>query len=187
MLIKSVLAAIPNYFIVVLKITSKVLTTIQKLIKGFLWLGNLNDSRKIPLISLQDMSQIPSVGGAGIHDLATRNEAFGGKLIWHMYCKFQSKWCQIMQQKYLDNNDPSRILTISNPPKGSVIWDFMIASRKIIVDFISWEVNNGLSINFWNDSWNGYIPISKSGISLNVIQVAELHWGSHFNHYVVCL
>ena len=89
-----------------------------------------------------------------------------------------------MQQKYLDNNDPSRILTISNPPKGSVIWDFMIASRKIIVDYISWEVNNGSSINFWNDSWNGQIPLSKSGISLNVIQVSELHWGSQFNHYM---
>ena len=35
--IKSVLAAIPNYFSVVLKIPSKVLKTILKLIKGFLW------------------------------------------------------------------------------------------------------------------------------------------------------
>ena len=42
-LIKSVLAAIPNYLIVVLKIPSRVLVTIQKLIKGFLWLGNLDD------------------------------------------------------------------------------------------------------------------------------------------------
>ena len=52
LLIKSVLAAIPNYFIVVLKIPSGVLDTIKKLIKGFLWSGNLDDSRKVPLISL---------------------------------------------------------------------------------------------------------------------------------------
>ena len=98
------------------------------------------------------MSQILKVGGAGLDDLSIRNEAFGGKLVWHMYCKFQSMWSKIMQQKYLDNNDPFRILTISNPPKGSIIWDFMIASHKIIVDYISWEVNNGSSINFWNNS-----------------------------------
>ena len=121
LLIKSVLAAIPNYFIVVLKIPSGVLDTIKKLIKGFLWSGNLDDSRKVPLISLQDMSHASKVGGAGIHDLALRNEAFGGKLIWHMYTKSQSTWCKIMQQKYLDNNEPSRVLSISNPPKGSVV------------------------------------------------------------------
>ena len=92
------------------------------------------------------MSLVSSVGGVGIHDLSIRNEAFGGKLIWHMYCKFQHMWCKIMRKKYLDNNDPSRILTISK------IWDFMIASHKIIVDQISWEVNNVSSINFWNNS-----------------------------------
>ena len=45
-----------------------------------------------------------------------------------MYTKPQSTWCKIMQQKYLDNNDPSRIFSILDPPKGSVIWDFMTAS-----------------------------------------------------------
>ena len=97
----------------------------------------MDDSQKILLISLQDMSHTPNVGGAGIHDLSLRNEVFGGKLIWHMYSKSQSTWCKIMQQKYLDNNDPSRVLKISNPPKGSIVWDFMIASCKIIVDYIS--------------------------------------------------
>ena len=52
------------------------------MIKGFLWSGNMDNSRKIPLISLQDMSQIPAVGGVGVHDLTKRNEAFGGKLVW---------------------------------------------------------------------------------------------------------
>ena len=144
----------------------------------------MDDSCKVPLISLQDISHASNVGGVGIHDLSFRNEAFGGKLIWLMYNKSQSMWCTIMQQKYLDNNDPSRVLSISNPPKGSVVWDFMIGSRKIIVDYISWEVNNGISINFWNDSLNGKIPLSKSGISLNIIHVVKTHWGLQLNQYV---
>ena len=56
LLIKSVLAAIPNYFFAILKAPLKILIQIQKMIKGFLWTGNMDDSRKIPLISLQDMS-----------------------------------------------------------------------------------------------------------------------------------
>lgn len=101
------------------------------------------------------MSQIPQVGGASVHDLTKQNEAFGGKLIWQMYNKPQSTWYKIMQQKYLDNNDPSRILSILDPPKGSVVWDFMIASRDIVVNYVSWEVNDGTRVNFWRDSWNG--------------------------------
>lgn len=97
----------------------------------------MDDSQKIPLISLQDMSHTPNARGTGIHDLSLRNEAFDGKLIWHMYSKFQTMWCNIMQQKYLDNNDLARVLMISNPAKGSVVWDFMIASHKVIVDYIS--------------------------------------------------
>ena len=48
----------------------------------------MDESHKLPLISLQDMSQIPNVGGVGVHDLSIRNEAFGEKLVWNMYCKF---------------------------------------------------------------------------------------------------
>ena len=144
----------------------------------------MDDSRKIPLISLQDMSQIPAVGGAGVHDLTKRNEAFGGKLVWQMYTKPQYTWCKIMQQKYLDNNDPSRILSILDPPKGSVIWDFMTASRNIVVNYISWEVNDGTKVNFWRDSWNGQIPLSNNLISLNIIEVSELHWGTQLYQYV---
>ena len=38
--------------------------------------------------------------------------------------------------------------------------------------------------NFWKDSWNGQIPLSNSGISLNIIEVSEHHWGSQLNQYV---
>ena len=76
-----------------------------------------------------------------MHDLTKRNVAFGGKLGCKMYTKPQSTWCKIMQQKYLDNNDPSRILSILDPPKGLVIWDFMTTSHNIVVNYVSWEIN----------------------------------------------
>ena len=60
----------------------------------------------------------------------------------------------------------------------------MTKLRKIIVDYISWEVNNGASINFWKDSWNGQIPLYKCGISLHIIEVSEHHWGTQLYQYV---
>ena len=106
------------------------------------------------------MAYPPTLGGAGIHNLSTRNKVFGGKLVWQMYTKPHSLWCQIMQQKYLDNNEPHRIFSMLDPPKGSVIWDFMIASRDIVLNNIYWELNCGDKINFQGDSWNGHLPLN---------------------------
>lgn len=53
-----------------------------------------------------------------------------------------------MQKKYLDNNDPSRILSMLDPPKGLTIWDFMIFSRDIVLKYVTWEVNNGSMVKF---------------------------------------
>ena len=59
-------------------------------------MDNMLDDKKIPLVSLQDMANTLAIGGAGVHDLLKRNEAFGGKLIWKMYHKPHNTWCQIM-------------------------------------------------------------------------------------------
>ena len=71
-----------------------------------------------------------------------------------------------------------------DPLKGSVIWDFMTASRNIVVNYVSWEVNDGTKVKFWRDSWNGQIPISNNLISLNIIEMLELHWGTQLYQYV---
>lgn len=115
LLIKSVLADIPNYYIDVLKAPKPVILHIEKIIRNFLWRGNLSDVKKIPLILLDNMASDKLSSGVGIHNISKRNLAFGGKLVWHMYSKSDSKWCQIMQAKYLGSLNPSRIFTISNP------------------------------------------------------------------------
>lgn len=75
-----------------------------EIIEGHLWTGNMNGAKKIMLFSLKDMEHVKSLGGARVHDLVNCNNAFGGKLVWHMYSKPLTKWCQNMQQKYLDKN-----------------------------------------------------------------------------------
>ena len=50
-----------------------------------------------------------------------------------------------------------------------------------MVNYVSWEVNDGSKVNFWRDSWNGQIPLSNNLISLNML---ELHWGTQLYQYV---
>lgn len=84
LLIKTILATIPNYYISVLKAPRSVIYQIEKLIREFLWKGNLIEEKKIPLISLKNMTLNKGVGGVGLHDISKRNKAFRGKLIWLM-------------------------------------------------------------------------------------------------------
>ena len=61
-----------------------------------------------------------------------------------------------------------------DPLKGSVIWDFMIASRDIVLNYISWELNCGDTINFWGDSWNGHPPLNSIPNIQNIVSIIEV-------------
>lgn len=41
-----------------------------------------------------------------------QNIALGAKLIWKLYYEPGKLWCKIMQKKYMDCEDPTRILTL---------------------------------------------------------------------------
>ncbi len=89
-----------------------------------------------------------------------------------------------MQEKYLDNNSPSRTLNISNPPNGLTICNFMLACRHVIVSYISWEVNNGEDILFWMDLWNGQ-PTLNIDQDLQVAKrIISTIWGTKLIDYV---
>lgn len=64
-----------------------------------------------------------------------------------------------MQSKYLDSHIPSIIFTVSNPLESSAMWNFMMSCRSVVTSYISWEVHDGVDIHFWNDFWNGHLPL----------------------------
>ena len=54
--------------------------------------------------------------GVALHDIATTNKVFGGKLALQMYSKAHAKWCSIMQEKYLDSPNFGIIFTLPSRP-----------------------------------------------------------------------
>lgn len=130
------------------------------------------------------MSHDKASGGVGLHDISTRNKAFGGKLVWKMYTKYHAKWCSIMQEKYLDSPSPSKIFTVSNPPLGSAIWNFMMSSKDIVCNYVTLEIHSGEKVKFWEDSWNGFPPLCRQEKLDEACQVLKAEWGSSFWDYV---
>ncbi|XP_057851792.2 uncharacterized protein LOC131061977 [Cryptomeria japonica] len=78
-----------------------------------------------------------------------------------MYRHLERLWCRIFQHKYLDVDDPKRILTIANSHGGLTAWRFLWDARKLIINHLTWRINNGKLANFWANSWNGHDQLDK--------------------------
>lgn len=89
-----------------------------------------------------------------------------------------------MQANYLDTSNPLRILTISNPPLGLAMWNFLTSCRSIITSFITWEIHDGKSVKFWEDSWNGKPPLENIQELQYVRVVLSREWGEIILDYV---
>ncbi|GLJ15270.1 hypothetical protein SUGI_0249820 [Cryptomeria japonica] len=101
-----------------------------------------------------------------------------------MYRSPEKQWCQIMQKKYLDNDDPMRILTADSLINGSTTWKFMKESRHIITNHISWKIGNGRKARFWHNSWNGHVEVIKVLGAQEWIHLAERECGEFVVDYI---
>ncbi|GLJ18314.1 hypothetical protein SUGI_0324070 [Cryptomeria japonica] len=118
-----------------------------------MWSG-AKEKRKISLIKWDVVCLSKSEGGSGLQKLEFQNLALGAKLSWKMFKCIDEVWCKLMWFKYLDDNDPYRILTIANSEGGPLVWRFMWDSREIITNHLKWKFGNGKKAKLWLDLWN---------------------------------
>lgn len=155
MMLKMVLSTILIYFMACLKLPASIEDSIVQLMRRFFWSGT-GESQKFPLMAWEKICKPFGARGAGVKQLHLMNMAMGVKLVWAMYQNGYQRWVQIMCKKYLDSAKDTRIFTIQNPPKGSAIWNFVLECRSIITKHITWELNNGRRVAFWEDSWEAH-------------------------------
>lgn len=113
-----------------------------------------------------------------------QNYSLGAKLIWKIYRQLDKPWCQIIQNKYLDNNDSSRILTIANLEGASAVWKFLSKCRHVITYHLSWRLGNGQRVLFWNDLWDGHQSLSKTFDLGNYVERLQEDFGCRVVDYV---
>ena len=58
------------------------------------------------LIKWENICKPKDLGGLGIKNLQWQNEALGEKLIQCLYKEREHKWAKILQNKYLNEDDP---------------------------------------------------------------------------------
>ena len=80
-LIESVLASLPTYFLSIFRITLKVKNDLEKRMRYFLWDG-CDNNKKDHLINWDIVSKAKNKWGLGIGNLMNRNKALFGKWLW---------------------------------------------------------------------------------------------------------
>ncbi|MCH83014.1 LINE-1 reverse transcriptase like [Trifolium medium] len=152
-LLKSVLSALPIYYLSFFKMPPGIISLIESLFKKFLW-GGSEESRKIHWLKWDRVCKPKESGGLGLRDLKLFNLALLGKWGWRLKSETNSLWHSVLTQRYGESLD-----RIDN--RSSVWWrDLNMALRFPRISGKGWfeenlrkVVGNGINTNFWSDPW----------------------------------
>ena len=117
-LIKSVMAAIPNYVMQGATLPIHLCEKLDKVNNDFLWDSSM-DKRKLHLVGWSKIIRPKDEGGLGIQAARAKNIALLAKLNWRLYQDKDSLWAKVLLSKYCsqlrwDSLDPDKLPCSSN-------------------------------------------------------------------------
>ncbi|GMJ00001.1 hypothetical protein HRI_003669300 [Hibiscus trionum] len=163
-LIKSVLSALPIYYMSLFKMPASIVQKLNSRMANFLW-GETGSSKKIHWLNWQQVCKPLSSGGLGIRNLATQNRVLLSKWAWKFAYERESLW----KRTICCTNNLSTLDIIPNPICGRFsnwIWKDVVKNF-FMNDDIGCKLRNNLkihmgdghSIAFWHDTWIGEAPL----------------------------
>lgn len=151
-LVVASLQSIHVYQMSVFKMPSKVIATLEGIMKRFLWSGS-EDRRRFHLVSWEKVCKPKWAGGLSVRRLGFFNEALLAKLGWRLTTDADAVWGRILARKYMGDNH--FLLEEGHCLIGSSIWKAIRSSRSILHEGMRWKLGDGESIKFWEDRWCG--------------------------------
>ncbi|KAK9278664.1 hypothetical protein L1049_028238 [Liquidambar formosana] len=104
-LVKSVLAAIPNYYMQTTALPVSICNSLDKMTRDFIW-GSTTDHRKVHLVGWDTVTKPRNLGGLGIRRTAIANKVCLAKLNWNL-AHDTKPWAQALKAKYQWGNRKS--------------------------------------------------------------------------------
>jgi len=154
-LVKSVLEAIPVYWMSLVWIPKGILESYRKACFRFLWSGK-KESQVTPWVKWEKIARPKEKGGWGLKNIFLFSRALAAKVGWRMLST-PSLWQKVVVQKYIA---PASVESwIRNPVKNkqgiSVVWKAVINSFSVISNKLAWKIGNGEKIRIGVDPWQG--------------------------------
>ncbi|GJY20523.1 RNA-directed DNA polymerase, eukaryota [Tanacetum coccineum] len=159
-LLKSVLGAIPTYYMSLFKAPEGIISLLEKMRNKF-FLGADTDDRKITWVCWNKVLAHKNKGGLGVNSLFALNLASIFKWIWRFLASSSSLWIKVIKSIHgnsgaLDNPYSSRL-------RNSTWIGILKAINKLkvkgvdLMGFCKIVIGNGSTTRFWHDIWYGDI------------------------------
>jgi hypothetical protein len=154
-LVKSVLEAIPVYWMSLSWIPKGILNAARKLTSKFLWSGK-SESHVIPWVRWEKIATPKAMGGWGLKNIFLFSKALAAKGGWCLI-NTSSLWTKVIFQKYIA--PVSLEAWIRSQPKtlkgASVIWKAILNAFPLIEIGLAWKIGNGNRLRLGSDPWSG--------------------------------
>jgi hypothetical protein len=87
------------------------------------------------------------------------NQIMGAKIWWRWMKTPDALWAQIWKNKYAPSMQLDQLIRHNVKIQGSNIWNTAWQNKDIIQKHAFWEIRNGDSARFWQDSWQQLKPL----------------------------
>jgi hypothetical protein len=145
-LVKSVLEAIPIYWMSIAWIPKGILEKLRHICFAFLWQGQ-KEIHTRPWVTWDKISIPKALGVWGLKNIFRFSTVLAAKCGWRLIST-TNLWTEVILQKYIS---PSSLFDwIRNPQKnfrgGSIFWKTIVKSFHLISDRLAWRVKDGCSV-----------------------------------------
>lgn len=152
-LVNSVLSAMPTYYMCSLQLPVAVIENIDRARRHFLWRGKDLNSNKKSLVAWGKVCRPKLKGGLGVIDLRVQNRALLLKQLGKFFNRqLHIPWVNLIWSSHYPNNLPQHANLC-----GSFWWKDIIQLETLFRGIAHPIINNGASVSFWNDLFNGRV------------------------------
>ncbi|GKV49617.1 hypothetical protein SLEP1_g56358 [Rubroshorea leprosula] len=159
-LLKSILSALPIFYMSLYLLPNSVLEELIRIQRNFLW-GGTGSIKKISWVKWEDVCRDKAKGGLGVPDLQRKNWAMIGKWWYRLGDGVESLWKRVVREKYYGGREEVDITSIECL-RVSKLWRDIIRIgglslklRNMLVVGFKWEVGEGNRVEFWSNRWVG--------------------------------
>ncbi|GLT73561.1 hypothetical protein SLA2020_454110 [Shorea laevis] len=154
-LAKSVLAAVPNYYMQSSLLPASIHKEIDQISRNFIW-GSEVEQRKIHLVNWNIVSSPRHLGGLGLKSAKETNLVAMCKLNWRLHQEKDKVWSNMFRSKYNIHDCHSR-----PAGTGSPVWKAITKGYDLFNLGLKWVPHTGTKISFWTDCWGTETPLAS--------------------------
>jgi hypothetical protein len=160
-LLKEVLQSMPLYLFSALAAPKSILKesgTSKEILCG----AGAHKENKWALVAWDKLCLPKLQGGLGLKDPESLNAVLGAKTWWRWITEGNTPWAHLWHKKYFPQVERQGLIRLTGDIPGSHIWNAAWANKHLVHSQCFWEIRNGRSTLFWEDSWKKLPPLSQN-------------------------